>query len=76
MNKLQSAPPILGAGPGFSVKVQRQDRPPVPWTWEIYRAGASLPFRRALRGYGSAEAAWEVGRAALAALERAGAPER
>src|SRR3712207_7426458 len=56
--------------------------PPMPWTWEIHREGGTGPLRRAVRGYRSAEDAWEAGRAALARLgqrgqgSRASAPPR
>ena len=58
--------------PRFYVPVRRGARPPMPWTWEIHREGGTGPLRRAVRGYRSAEDAWEAGRAALARLGRAG----
>ena len=58
--------------PRFYVRVRRGARPPMPWTWEIHREGGTGPLRRAVRGYRSAEDAWEAGRAALARLGRAG----
>jgi hypothetical protein len=54
------------------VLVRRGGQPPMPWTWAIHREGGQELLRRAVRGYRSAEEAWEAGRAALAALERAG----
>ncbi len=54
------------------VRVHRGGRPPMPWTWVIHQEGGPGPLRRAVRGYRSAEEAWEAGRAALAALGRAG----
>jgi hypothetical protein len=47
------------------VKVQRQARPPTPWTWAIHEDGQSAPLRRSTRFYRSAEDAWKVGRAML-----------
>src|SRR4051794_26972896 len=44
----------------------------MPWIWEISRDGEASAFRRAVRGYRSAEDAWEAGRVALARLERQG----
>ena len=71
-------PPVSWAAgdasaPRLYVRIRRGARPPMAWTWEIHRDGAvSALLRRALRGYRSAEEAWEAGRAALARLGRAG----
>ena len=54
--------------PGFSVLVQRDARPPLPWSWQIRKQSDSSTQQRAVRGYRSAEEAWEAGRAALARL--------
>ena len=71
MNKLQMGPAIGGRpAPRFYLRVQRSARPPMPWVWEISRDGEASAFRRAVRGYRSAEDAWEAGRVALARLER------
>ena len=62
-----------GPSPRIYVRVRRGARPPMPWTWEIHREGGGpAPLCCALRGYRSAEDAWEAGRAALAGLGRAG----
>jgi hypothetical protein len=50
------------------VRVHREGRPSMPWTWEIRWEGEHGLWRRALRGYPSAEEAWEAGRAALSRL--------
>ena len=64
------SPPAAAGGthPPFFVRVQRSARPPLPWTWAIYRQGDLSPCRSAVRGYGTADEAWEAGRAALARL--------
>jgi hypothetical protein len=73
MNEPKIAPAIGGlAEPKVYVKVQRGGRPPMPWTWEIQHQGEAKAHESALRGYRSAEEAWEAGRAALARLGRAG----
>ncbi len=67
-----------GPGPsqGFTLKVGRTGRPPLPWTWEIVSEGGKAGARRSLRAYRSAEEAWAAGRAALAELEHGGDPSR
>jgi hypothetical protein len=60
-----------GATPALMVKVQRQARPPTPWTWAIHKDGQSAPLRCSTRFYRSAEDAWKVGRAMLDHLPRA-----
>ena len=52
--------------PKCYVLVRRGARPPAPWTWEIRQDGHSNAMQSAVRGYRSAEEAWEAGRAALA----------
>ena len=38
----------------FYVTVQRQARPPAPWTWAIHEEDAAEPFHRSARSYRSA----------------------
>ena len=64
----------VGMDPPFFVRVQRSARPPMPWTWAIYRRGDDSPCRSAVRGYGTADEAWEAGRATLARLGAAPHP--
>jgi hypothetical protein len=68
MNKLQMDPPLSGGMARFFIKVQRQARPPAPWGWEIHLEGRAEAYRSSLRGYRSADEAWEAGRVALCRL--------
>jgi hypothetical protein len=69
MGKLQVRQPVSGGLlPPFFVLVKRRARPPLPWTWEVHRQGDPDTCWRALRGYKSAEDAWEAGQTALARL--------
>jgi hypothetical protein len=71
MDKPKVAPTLGGmAEPKVYVRVQRGGQPPMPWTWEIHREGDPPPRRCAVRGYRSAEDAWEAGQAALTSLKR------
>jgi hypothetical protein len=67
-----------GPGPnqGFTLKVTRTGRPPLPWTWEIVSEDGRAGVRRSLRAYQSAEDAWAAGRAAFADLQGGGDPTR
>jgi len=60
----------------FTLKVERTGRPPLPWTWEIISESGKAGAQRSVRAYGCAEDAWAAGQAALAAMRRAGDPER
>ena len=69
MGKLQRRPPPReGLRPEVFVLIERRARPPMPWTWAIHWQGRSEPSWRAVRGYRSADDAWEAGQAALARL--------
>jgi len=69
MNNRQMKPSVMAdLRPTYVVRVQRSNRPRLPWVWEIYQNGRSTPYQRTLRGYRSAEEAWEAGRAAVARL--------
>lgn len=59
---------------GFTLKVERTARPPLPWTWEIISETGKAGAKRSMRAYQSAEDAWAAGRAALADLEHGGDP--
>ncbi len=77
MSKLQLGPVIGGMPPHkLFLRVERTARPPMPWVWVIYRYGEAIALRRSLRGYRSAEEAWQSGQAALAKAGRAQAPDR
>jgi hypothetical protein len=65
-------PPIGdGLRPKYNLQVHRSARPPLAWIWEIHLDGVEGAFRRAVRGYRSAEEAWEAGRATLERLSHA-----
>ena len=73
MNKLQSGPVIGGLPPHrLHLRVERTAHPPLPWIWVIHGEGEAVPVRRALRGYRSADEAWEAGQVALARVRRPG----
>jgi hypothetical protein len=76
MSKLQTAPAIGGTGPGLFVRVERTSRPRLPWHWVVHRDGGTGITARSVRGYISAEEAWEAGRAALAGMGRTAGPVR
>jgi hypothetical protein len=56
--------------PGLQLKVLRLPRPSLSWVWEFYRDDDAGFRVRSLKGYQSAEEAFQAGRAALA--DRAG----
>ena len=58
--------------PLIYVQVRREGRSPLPWAWEIRRDGGLGALRCSLRGYRSAEEAWEAGRGALARWRHSG----
>jgi hypothetical protein len=59
----------LGAPPRYYVRVQREARPPAPWTWVLYKEGSTELHLRSARHYRCAEDALAVGRAVLDRLE-------
>lgn len=61
---------------GFTLKVARTGRAPLPWMWEIVSESGKAGARRSARAYQSAEDAWAAGRAALADLRRGDDPVR
>jgi len=63
-----------GQDHGFTLKVERTARPPLPWTWEIVSENGKVGARRSLKAYPSAEEAWAAGQAALADARRGHAP--
>ena len=65
MSKLQMGSPLSGGLARFFIKVNRRVRPPAPWAWEIHLEGRAEAYRHSLRGYRSADEAWEAGRVAL-----------
>jgi hypothetical protein len=65
-----------GSNQAFTLKIARTARAPLPWTWEIVSEDGKAGGCRSIRAYPSAEEAWAAGRAALAALDRGGDPER
>ena len=71
MSKPQTNPPLGGGLARFFVKVQRRARLPAPWNWEIHLEGRTEAYRCSLRGYRSADEAWEAGRVALGRLGKA-----
>jgi len=52
----------------YSVVVKHRGRPPNPWRWEIYRAGASGPIGRSPIFFRTMAAANKAGKAALKQL--------
>ncbi len=66
----------VGSDQGFTLKVERTARPPLPWTWEIVSESGKVGAQRSVRAYPSAEDAWAAGRAVLADLRRRDDPAR
>jgi hypothetical protein len=64
-----------GSSPKCFVLIRRDARPPMPWMWEVHRQGRPDTCWRAVRGYRSAEDAWETGQAALVRLGLRHGPE-
>jgi hypothetical protein len=76
MDKPQLRQPLGGglASKCF-VLIRRGALPPLPWMWEVHYQGRPDICWRAVRGYKSAEDAWEAGQAALARLSLRYSPE-
>jgi hypothetical protein len=51
--------------PDFSVTVKNRGRPPMPWKWEIYRAGRKSPVKQSEIYFSAATEANRAGRTAL-----------
>lgn len=52
----------------YSVVVKNRARPPLPWRWEIYRAGRQSPIAHSDGYFGSRGAASAEGKVALVRL--------
>lgn len=57
--------PIRAARVEYLVRADRLGRPPLPWTWAIYKAGDGIVYVRGEQFYRSAEDAWAAGTALL-----------
>jgi hypothetical protein len=69
MDRLQRRQPVRGGlPPKCFVLIRRSARLPLPWRWEVHFQARPDVSWRAVRGYKSAEDAWEAGQAALARL--------
>jgi hypothetical protein len=58
--------------PDLGVRVQRDARPPAPWSWAIHREGEPVAVRRSEEHYRGADDALDAGRRALAAMKACG----
>ena len=61
---------ISGGRAEYFVRAERLGRPPLPWSWSIYKVGDGIPYERGERFYRSAEEAWEAGNAILRRTRR------
>ena len=70
MSKVRDKSPVAGDAAEFTVRAERLGRPPLPWTWSIYKAGDGIAYERGELFYRSAEDAWMAGNAVLQQTRR------